>query len=820
MINFIWHLSGMEGLIMYITNRSIDLNKHEPVSWVARWIQNPVFYALPYRHLISHDRNNENNQDNIQNIHTLFRKTFKLKCVKIKTAKVFITGDDYYKLYINGVFIGSGPAQSYLFDYKYNGWDITDLLVPGENNCIAVHVYYQGLLNYAYMSADNMQGLITQLEVEYIDGSTDIISSDKTWKYYQSDAWTGNRVYGYYTQFAEDIDLRKWQPDWNKACFDDTLWEKVKVPANPWPFVYNISAQHTPTLEYKIVHPQKIIKKGKGNYFIDFGFELVGTTVFLLKGEEGHTVEIRHAEELSGPHEARYEMRAGCKYQEFCTLSGRDNEKIEFFEYKGFRYVEVLNWPCELKYENIWVISTHYPFPEDKCEFNSSDNLLNDIWNLCKNGVKYGTQDTYLDCPTREKGGFLGDGFVTAPSHLILTGDSRIFKKFLNDFSNSTRLHAGMLGIAPSYIVCELADYSMLWPMLLEQYYLWTNDLLFVKSMLHVIAGLLEYYSQFENEHGLLFKTVNTVFPEITSLLVDWPVNLRDSYDFDLASKGVCTSLNLMYYGFLETCARIYLITGDISKANNINNIASQLHDSCIKHLYNMETGLFVDALGSTHSSLHANVLALTFNFQVPKGFEPIINLIKSKKLSCGVYFANYILKGLCNVGEYELAYKLIVSKHKNSWYSMLKAGATTCMEVWDPDIKWNTSWCHPWSSSPITIISHEIMGLKPCSPGWKKIKFEPHIPDDLKTASISITTPVGNVKLSFKRNDNFVIYNIHIPEGSEALCTFTNISEHITINSIPHLCIKEKDDNGDYRISLQKTILGGIYEIVTSYVC
>ena len=55
-----------------------------------------------------------------------------------------------------------GPANSYAFCYYYNVVDLTPWLRQG-NNQLAIHVYYQGLVNRAYNSGDQRQGLIAEL---------------------------------------------------------------------------------------------------------------------------------------------------------------------------------------------------------------------------------------------------------------------------------------------------------------------------------------------------------------------------------------------------------------------------------------------------------------------------------------------------------------------------------------------------------------------------------------------------------------------------------------------------------------------------------
>lgn len=99
----------------------------------------------------------------------------------------------------------------------------------------------------------------------------------------------------------------------------------------------------------------------------------------------------------------------------------------------------------------------------------------------------------------------------------------------------------------------------------------------------------------------------------------------------------------------------------------------------------------------------------------------------------------------------------------------MVKSGATTCMEVWGPDDKHNTSWCHPWSSSPIYFYTAEIMGIKPTAPFMKKIKIAPKISDKLDFMELRIPTPDGFIDAAFKPTENGIDYRVKLPVGVEA---------------------------------------------------
>ena len=137
------------------------------------------------------------------------------------------------------------------------------------------------------------------------------------------------------------------------------------------------------------------------------------------------------------------------------------------------------------------------------------------------------------------------------------------------------------------------------------------------------------------------------------------------------------------------------------------------------------------------------------------------------------------MIEACYRAGEPELAYDLITSKDEHSWHEMLKHGATTCMEAWGPDQKWNTSWCHPWSSSPVYLIAERVAGLRPAEPGWRRIAFEPHVPASLDHFAFRITIPQGTVDVTFSREDGFALttppgvpVRAEVPEGGKVAVT------------------------------------------------
>ncbi|EMS69344.1 family 78 glycoside hydrolase catalytic domain [Ruminiclostridium cellobioparum] len=704
--------------------------------WKASWIIDGLFEGLTPLNVFHKQldtREAPKHMEHLKNHHMLVRKEFVLTR-SIGHSYLDISADDYYKLYINGRFIGQGPAPAYHFQYNYNRYEVSKYLRKG-NNVIAVHVYYQGLVNRVWNSGDYRQGLIAELFVS----DKLYLKTDATWKYTRANEFVGTEVFGYETQYNENIDQRLKESGWRECGYPDEIWQKACVKLKD---DHRLIIQQTPPLEIYEIKPMKVVSLAEGHYLIDFGQEITGQFKMRARGEPGQTIEVLCGEELEENdfRHVRFKLRCNCIYRELWTLSGGD-DVLEYYDYKAFRYAEVVGPAQCFEPDSFSAIVRHYPFAEDRCIFHSSSPLLNAVWGICKNGVKYGAQEVFVDCPSREKGQYLGDATVTTHAHLYLSGDLRLFKKTLQDFAASSFICPGLMAVAPGSFMQEIADFSLQWPLQLLNYYHQSGELAFLEEMYPVAEGILQYFKKFQRTDGLL-ENVKEKWN-----LVDWPQNLRDEYDFDLSEvvgEGCHNVINSFYIGAVKTVNEIKRILGD----RNLYDLP-RLEKAYQKAFYREELKLFADSTVSGHTSLHSNMLALFFGLAPEEAKNSIVELIKDKKLNCGVYNTYFLLKGLANAGEYELIYQLITLEDIHSWGNMLKEGATTCFEAWGKDQKWNTSLCHPWASSPIPVIIEDILGLKPLKPGWEEISFTPHIPAVLEHISLEIQTVKGRIRVS-----------------------------------------------------------------------
>ncbi|GIP18776.1 hypothetical protein J40TS1_44180 [Paenibacillus montaniterrae] len=708
--------------------------------WQAKWITDPEFAScqpLAVFHKEYEAWEEAHHPAHLRNRHMLVRKAFVLEQQPLQ-ANLRITGDDYYKLYINGQFVGQGPAQGYPFHYNYNEWEVASYLQAG-NNVIAVHVYYQGHINRSYNSGDLRQGMIAEL---YVNQRLHLIS-DSSWKYRVAKHYGDGETVGYETQYLEHIDQRLAEPQWKALDYADGHWAFV---AEKQAADYKLAAQQTPPVSVYELAPKQVVELDKGHYLIDFGMELTGQFTLKACGLEGQELEIRYGEELQEDQQAvRYDMRCNCLYKEIWILSGKE-DWFEPFEYKAFRYVEVIGPPEVLLPASFKAIVRHYPLDPQACSFQSSDAMLNQIWDICKRGVQLCAQESYVDCPSREKGQYLGDNTIMGHTHMYISGDLRLFKKAIYDFALSSAICPGLMAVAPGNFMQEIADFSLQWPQQVLLYYEHSGDQQFLREMYPYAENVLAYFQKYRRSDGLL-ESVQEKWN-----LVDWPENLRDGYDFPLTrpvSDGCHNVVNAFYYGCVAAVQKMKDILG-ISYSDEL----PALRKAFIDVFYRQETGLFVDAVDSAHHSLHANILPHYVGIAPDEAKQAFVAMVRSKRMSCGVYMSYFLLKALAACGESDLLYELITCRDERSWVNMINEGATACFEAWGKEQKWNTSLCHGWASSPIPLLIEEIIGIKPAAPGWSEVAFNPCIPEAMPDFELEFRTVREVICVEYKQGE------------------------------------------------------------------
>lgn len=102
-----------------------------------------------------------------------------------------ITASPRFSLWINGRYVGLGPARCYPSQQLYDEWDITPYVQEG-NNAFAVLVRKPG--GVAGYSLLNRVGLYMEGDIWGCDGSYTPVITDASWKVREADWYVPPRM--------------------------------------------------------------------------------------------------------------------------------------------------------------------------------------------------------------------------------------------------------------------------------------------------------------------------------------------------------------------------------------------------------------------------------------------------------------------------------------------------------------------------------------------------------------------------------------------------------------------------------------------------
>ena len=646
--------------------------------FTGKWITDSEFYRLKPRNVFHKQLEPVDLPcDEHRNRHILFRKNFVISN-SIENAKMYISADDYYKLYINGQFVGQGPAPSYHFQYNYNVIDVTSFLKEGKNT-IAVHTFYQGLINRVWQSGDNRHGLILDL----IADNRVVISSDETFKTKPHSGYTETGIAGYQTQFLEEYNSNSPEVGFERPEFDDSLWENAKLHECS---DYILTEQKTNMLVFEKISP--ISEEKNGNIVkIDFGSNYVGYLYMSVNGKKGSAITIRCGQELTEDGSVRFELRANCRYEETWIL--KDGESIlEQFDYKSFRYAELI-LPEGCNINELHMVARHYPFElkaEMKKEFAVNEKLSK-VWDLCVHTQEYGVQEIIQDCMEREKGFYVGDGCYTALTNMILTKDDTMVRKLIDDGFASSFITDGLVTCLDCSFMQEIAEYPLILISLIWWHYKLTGDKKYLETNYPKVKNLLECYRKDYEKSGLLCNLDKWC-------VVEWPQNYQDGYDVDIQEGKVCeqahVSINAYYIEAVKTANRIAMEL-DLCPYRD----TQALTKAFVSAFYDREKHLFKDGVDTNHISIVGNSFPFAFGLCPDnKCVENITNMFIERKISAVSFFCAFpVLMGFVRYGMENKIKTLMLDE--DAWLRMLKEDATTTFEGWGKDAKWNTSLFH-----------------------------------------------------------------------------------------------------------------------------
>jgi alpha-L-rhamnosidase len=700
-----------------------------------------------------------------------FRKEFKSPKT-IQSATAFITAHGLYEAAINGKRVGDlylTPGwTSYNKRLQYQVFDVTDLLKKG-NNAVGVTVgngWYRGFL--AWDGNKDVWGkdlsLLFQLKITYSDGTSDVVTSDGSWK-----SSTGSIQFDEIYD-GEVVDMRKENTGWNNVDYNDINWLPV-VERNLGKGVL-VSTQNEPIRKHETFKPVRTIKTPKGESVLDFGQNLVGWVLVKAKGNGGDSIKISHAEVLDKQGNFYTDNLRAAKAQAIYFLNGEEKTLEPHFTFFGFRYIKVEGCKGNINPEDFTAVAL-YSDLESTGTFACSNPLINQLQHNIQWGQRGNFLDVPTDCPQRdERLGWTGDAQAFSSTAAFNMNVNSFFAKWLKDVAADQYPSGSVPFVIPNVLgptsggstgwadVCTIIPWNM---------YLAYGDQGILEQQYPSMKAWVDYMTK--NSRNDLW---NTGFH-----FGDW-LFFRPFDDND--GRSAVTDKYLIAQAFYAHSTQLLInaarILGNANDVSTYADLLKRIKDAFLKE-YVTPNGRLVSGTQTAY------VLALNFDMLPESMRAPtakrLVENIKSygTHLTTGFLGTPYLCEVLTRFGYDSTAYQLLLRKNYPSWLYPVTMGATTIWERWDgikPDSTFEVPSMNSFNHYAYGAIGDwmykNIAGINYVeeAPGYKKIIIRPHLTDSLTFASSSIKTYYGNVSSEWRKESEYLLFNVDVPANSTAV--------------------------------------------------
>lgn len=669
----------------------------------------------------------------------------------ILAATVYATGEStepalqyVFRLSLNGKVLGVGPTRSpdAATQAEYSAWDVTGALRPGTDTFGAL----------AYTTQD--QAFQLELVVQYRDGTRQVWGTGPDWEGMDGGSvypWAGSIGTQYYSAPVEDLNAELYPSGFDTPAFTASGWAAAAVKAP----ITGLVPTQTANVQLVAHRPVKITEIGPGHYLLDFGVTQVGGLRLTLDGAAGQQVQILDGEVLSSPASVQYHLNTGNVYDDTWTLRG-GWQTLQFWGYRVFRYVEVTGTPQPLTDANTAALAITYPDQPQLSAMTTSSPQLNEVWQFAKNTIEALNMGLYVDSPTRERAANdEGDGYIHQQSQAAVDGDSALSLY-------SLQFALAYMAATPT----SITEYRQLAPVAALASYWQTGDDAALAGLYPQLQQML--LTKYLSSDGLINMPVTDLagifVPGVPTTFVDWPVSERDGFVFSTQN----TVVNEWAYAAYAAMAQIATLLGFAADAQAYEQDAATLKNAIQTDLYDPATGAFRDGVGISHEAIQSSVYAVALGVATPAQAQTAAAYIAGLGMQCSVYCAAYLLEALYEGGQPQAALDLMSADDETSWLNMISLGAGSTMEAWDPSLKSNLSYSHPWATGPAFIVPEYLFGVSALTPGWGTVLIHPQ-PGNLSSGSLRVPTPRGEVGVAFRQTSGQFVASIDVPATATA---------------------------------------------------
>ena len=746
-----------------------------------------------------------------KNLFVGFRATVDGKAAE--KAVVRLTGATICRLFVNGEFLGYGPARGPQGFFRVDEWPLKGRVKPGPN-VIAIEVAGYNVNSFYFMDQPSF------LQAEVVAGRTVLASTagagapfearalasrvQKVQRYSfqrpfsevyrltpDADAWRTGGAFAPQKLAAQParallprlapypaFDLRPPQREVfagtvkanpAKKAWADRAIKKIGPKLGGFPEAeladipfYDVQRLETvaQTRTDKPLDAKSRLALADGQHrIVDFGRNNSGFFGATLRCDAPARVYFVFDEMLSGDDVSP--TRLSCCNVVSYDLAAAGAYRVETFEPYTLRYLKVIVTGAACEVADL-SFREYVNSATARAVFASSDPALNRIFEAARETFKQNAVDIFTDCPSRERAGWLCDSFFIGRVASDLCGDTRMEKLFLQNFQLPPTFEFLPDGMLPMCYPSDhndgvyIPNWAMWFVIQLDEYLQRSGDRATVDALKPRVLALVEFFKAYKNSDGLLEKLPSWVF-------VEWSQANKLVQDVNYPS-------NMTYAEVLSCVARLYGMPEFQAEADQMRaTIRKQSFDGTffVDNAKRQPDGTLKPTGERTETCQY---YAFFFHTATPQTHPALWETLradfgpdrKQNQKHPEIYFANAFIG---NYLRLELLSRQglssqILGETKGYFFKMAELTET----LWENDTP-TASCCHGFASHVERLMFRDVLGIRSIDALNKRIALAFA---DVPLQSCSGTMPVGDgaVTVSWRKEGSAFRYSWQAPKG------------------------------------------------------
>lgn len=408
---------------------------------------------------------------------------------------------------------------------------------------------------------------------------------------------------------------------------------------------------------------------------------------------------------------------------------------------KAFRFIYVETAGCTV--ESVSMDYEYMP-EEEKGSFKCNDEELNRIWEIGAYTMQLTSREFFIDGIKRDRWVWSGDASQSYLMNYYLFNDNEMVKR-------TTWLLAGKTPITSH--INTIMDYTFYWFNSIYDYYLYSGDRHFLTQIYPTMQTYMDYVLGRTDSDGM-----------VEGLPGDWV--FVDWADKPMDKQGQLAFEQILFRKSLESIATVARLVDDAESADKYQKLADSIGEKLLPYFWNDSKKALMhnrkNGVMSDEVFRYPNMFAIMYGYLDKEKQETVKNsvILNDDVIKITTpYMRFYELEALCMLGEQDQ----VMKEMKAYWGGMLKEGATSFWEKYNPDEHgkeklamygrpYGKSLCHAWGASPIYLLGRYYLGVQPTKPGYEEYTVRPCL-GGLDWMEGNVPTPFGTVYVKMDKN-------------------------------------------------------------------